>query len=178
MKIVALSGSLRKDSFNTALVREIIKLAPAGMEIEQAEIGDVPLYNSDLEAQFPPAAQALKDKIAAADGLIIVTPEYNRSIPGVLKNAIDWASRPYGKSSFTHKPVLIAGVSVGKIGTAIAQTHLRQVLSHLDANVIGQPELFLGPSGDILDAEGKIKDEGTKTLLLKALDVLRARVEG
>lgn len=175
MNIIAISGSLRKDSYNTMLVRALSKLALADMKIEVAEIGNLPLYNSDDEATFPATAQALKDKIAAADGLIIATPEYNRSIPGVLKNAIDWLSRPYGKNSFARKPVLVAGVSGGKIGTAVAQSHLRQILLHLDANIIGQPELYLGPASEIFDEEGDITDDSTKELLTKALGVLAER---
>lgn len=175
MKILAISGSLRKDSFNTALLRTVQALAPTGMQIEIAEISSLPLYNQDDEAAFPKDAQALKDKIAAADGIIIATPEYNRSIPGVLKNAIDWASRPYGKNSFAKKAVLVIGVSVGKLGTALAQNHLKQILLYLDAEVIGQPELYLGPAGEIFDEKGNITDVSTKELLTKALSVLSER---
>lgn len=175
MKIIALSGSLRKDSFNTALLRGLQALAPADMQIEILPIGNVPLYNQDAEASFPSVVQAFKDKIAAADGIIIATPEYNRSIPGVLKNAIDWISRPYGQNSFTKKPVLIAGVSVGKIGTAVAQSHLRQIMVYLDTDVIGQPELYLGPAHELFDKEGHIVDASTNELLAKALGVLAGR---
>ena len=176
MNILAISGSLRKDSFNTALVHALQSLAPAGMKIEVAEIGDLPLYDQDAEAAFPAAARTLKDKIEAADGIIIATPEYNRSIPGVLKNAIDWASRPWGQNSFAKKPVLVAGVSVGKIGTALAQSHLRHVLLYLDAKVLGQPELYLGPSQTVFDKEGTIIDTSTKELLVKALETLQNQV--
>ncbi|HQT83038.1 MAG TPA: NAD(P)H-dependent oxidoreductase, partial [Candidatus Paceibacterota bacterium] len=158
MNIVAISGSLRKDSFNTALLRAMQSLAPGGMDIQIADIGGLPLYSQDAEASFPPAAQKLKEAIEAADGIIIATPEYNRSVPGVLKNAIDWASRPWGKNSFAGKPLMTAGVSVGKIGTAVAQSHLRQIMSYLDAQVIGQPELYLGPAQGIFDADGTITD--------------------
>lgn len=175
MNIIAISGSLRKDSFNTALVRALSPVAPAGMQITVADIGDLPLYNQDAEASLPSAVRALKDAIAAADGIIIATPEYNRSIPGVLKNAIDWASRPYGENSFVGKPVLIMGVSSGKIGTAVAQSHLKQVMTYLDARVIGQPELYLGPAKEIFDGEGSIMSDSTKELLTKALGVLAAR---
>lgn len=172
MNIIALSGSLRKDSYNTALLRAMKSLAPAGMQIEIAEIGTLPLYNSDDEAAFPAVAQALKEKIEKADGLIIATPEYNRSISGVLKNAIDWASRPYGKNSFDRKPVLTMGVTVGKIGTAVAQSHLKQIMVYLDADVIGQPELYLGPANEMFDEEGNITNEKIKEMLTKALAVL------
>lgn len=150
-------------------------LAPAGMEIEIVGLADIPAYNEDNEASFPAAAQALKDKIAAADGIIIATPEYNRSIPGVLKNAIDWVSRPYGQNSFALKPVLVAGVSGGKIGTAVAQSHLKQILVYLDAKVIGQPELYLGPAKDVFDGGEDVANESTKELLAKALGVLVVR---
>ena len=177
MNIIALSGSLRKGSYNTMLVKAMAALAPAGMQIEIAEIGKFPLYNSDDEANFPAVAQELKEKIEKADGVIIATPEYNRSISGVLKNAIDWISRPYGKNSFAKKPMLVAGVSGGKVGTAVAQSHLRQIMVYLDADVIGQPELYLGPAQEIFDADGNIVNDSTKELLTKALAVLAGRVK-
>ena len=176
MNIVAMSGSLRKGSYNTMLVKALAELAPTGMQVEILEIGNLPLYNSDDEASFPAAAQPLKDKVEKADGVIIATPEYNRSMSGVLKNAIDWISRPYGQNSFARKPVLVAGVSVGKIGTAVAQSHLRQVMLHLDADVIGQPELYLGPAQEIFDGKGNLIDASTKELLTKALAVLASRI--
>ena len=176
MKIVAISGSLRKDSYNTALLRAFQAIAPAGMEIEIVEIGDLPLFNFDLEAAFPAEATVLKEKIEAADGVIFATPEYNRSIPGPLKNAVDWASRPWGKNSFAKKPVLMAGVSIGKVGTALAQSDLKEVLLYLDADIIGQPELYLGPASELFDTEGKLTHDSTKELLAKALGVLAARV--
>lgn len=175
MNIIAISGSLRKDSFNTALLRNLQGLAPAGMEISITDISALPLYDQDAEAAFPEAAQVLKDAIAKADGIIIATPEYNRSIPGVLKNAIDWASRPYGQNSFSRKPVLVAGVSVGKIGTAVAQSHLKQIMVYLDADVIGQPELYFGPAQEMFDSEGNISQDSTKELLTKALEILKKR---
>lgn len=175
MNILALSGSLRKESHNAALLRAFQKLAPDGTHIEIVGVGNLPLYDQDAEAAFPPEAQALKEKIEAADAIIIATPEYNRSMPGVLKNAIDWASRPWGKNSFKGKPVITAGVSIGKIGTAVAQSHLKQVMVYLDAHVVGQPELYLGPASDIFDAEGNLAHEETKELLKKALETLTAR---
>lgn len=176
MNIVAISGSLRKDSFNTALLRTLQTLAPEGMSITIADINGLPSYNQDDEGTYPAVAQTLKDVVASADGIIFATPEYNRSIPGVLKNAIDWVSRPYGQNSFAHKPVLVAGVSVGKTGTAIAQSHLRQILTHLDMHVIGQPEIYLGPAQTLFDGEGNITDEPTRELLKRALGVLAKRI--
>lgn len=175
MNIIAISGSLRKDSFNTALVHALQELAPADMQIAVADISALPLYNQDHEADFPAAAQALKEKVESADGIIIATPEYNRSIPGVLKNAIDWASRPYGHNSFAKKPVLIMGVSVGKLGTAIAQSHLRMMLTYLDMRIVGQPEVYLGPGSEIFDGEGKIVSDPTKEFLKTALETLKER---
>jgi NAD(P)H-dependent FMN reductase len=176
MNIIAISGSLRKGSFNTQLLHAFKKLAPAGTEITIVEIGNLPLYNQDNEAQFPAVAQKLKDAVVAADGIIIATPEYNRSTPGVLKNAIDWISRPYGHNSFANKTVLVAGVSVGKIGTAVAQSHLRQILVYLDADVIGQPELYIGPAQTVFDAQGNVIDSHTKELLTKGLETLLKRL--
>lgn len=175
MNIIAISGSLRKGSFNTALLYALQSLAPPSMQIEIIEISNLPLYNQDTEAVFPKEVQVLKEKITAANGVILATPEYNRSIPGVLKNAIDWISRPYGQNSFAKKPVLIAGVSSGKIGTAVAQNHLRQIMLYLDADVIGQPELYLGPVQEIFDVDGNVHNESTKELLMAALNVLSSR---
>ncbi len=172
MNVIAISGSLRKESLNTVLLRALQLLAPSDMQIEIVEIGNLPLYSQDTETAFPKEVRALKEKIEAADGIIMATPEYNRSIPGVLKNAIDWISRPYGENSFAGKPTLIAGVSLGKIGTAVAQSHLRQIMLHLNADVIGQPELYLGPAQEIFDADGNINNESTKELLVKALGIL------
>jgi chromate reductase len=176
MNIVALSGSLRKDSFNTSLLHALQALAPEGMQITVADISTLPLFNQDDEAVFPAVAQALKDTIEAADGIIIATPEYNRSVPGVLKNAIDWASRPWGQNSFEGKPVLTMGVSVGKLSTSVAQSHLRQILSYLDMQIIGQPEVYLGPAQELFDGEGNLTDAAAKELLTKALIVLADRV--
>jgi chromate reductase, NAD(P)H dehydrogenase (quinone) len=186
MNIIAISGSLRKGSYNTMLVKALAKLAPPEVQIEMVEIGNLPLYNYDDEANFPAVAQALKEKIEKADGVIIATPEYNRSIPGGLNNAIDWASRPYGKNSFNKKPVLTCGVSSGKIGTAVAQSHLRSILLYLNADLIGQPELYLGPAKEIFSAEGgsasggdaEVINDSTKELLTKALGVLIERIGG
>jgi chromate reductase len=176
MKIIAISGSLRKDSYNSALVRALIALAPAGMEIEQAEVGNLPLFNSDLEAVYPAEAQALKDKIVAADGVIFATPEYNRSVSGVLKNAIDWASRPYGKNAFKGKAAITMGVSSGKIGTAVAQSHLKEVLLYLQMEILGQPEIYLGPASELFDATGALTNDKTKELLASALAALAQEV--
>ncbi len=158
------------------LVRVIQELVPEGMTVEIAEIGNLPLYNQDLEASYPKEAQELKDKIRAADGVIIATPEYNRSVPGVLKNAIDWTSRPYGQSAWPGKVVAVVGASGGAIGTAVAQSHLKQILLHLDARVIGQPEFFLGGAVARFDKDGKLTDETTKEHIAKLLGVLGEKI--
>lgn len=175
MNIVAISGSLRKDSFNTKLLHAMQELLPEDISLDVVSIGELPLYDGDLEEAFPKEAQALKDAISGADALVIATPEYNRSMSGVLKNAIDWASRPYGKNSFAGKPVLVAGVSSGKIGTAVAQSHLKQVLVYLDAHMVGQPELYLGPAEDIFNDDGTLVDS-MKERVKGALEALIARV--
>ena len=133
LKVGVFVGSLRKDSFNRRLALAVEKLAPTGeLMFEHVRIDDLPLYNQDFDADFPPVCRRLKQAIHACDGLLFVTPEYNRSVPGVLKNAIDIASRPYGESAFTGKPAAVCGTSIGSIGTAIAQQHLRNMLAYLD----------------------------------------------
>lgn len=175
MNILAISGSLRKDSYNSALARALAELAPEGMQITQAEIGTLPLFNQEMEAALVPAVQALKAQIESADGIIFATPEYNRGIPGVLKNAIDWASRPYGKNSFAKKTVLVTGVSIGRIGTALAQQQLKDVMLYLDADVMGQPEVFLGPASEIFDEAGVLTNEKTRVFLGAVLAALASR---
>lgn len=175
MNIVAISGSLRKDSFNTALLHNLQEFAPEGMEINILDISKLPLFNQDIENSLPATAQELKSAVEKADGVIFATPEYNRSVPGVLSNAIEWISRPYGQNSFAGKPALIMGVTVGNLGTAIGQSHLRQMLTYLDMQVIGQPEVYLGPANEVFGAQGDIEKDSTKELLRKALKVLSER---
>ena len=156
MNIVVIVGSLRRDSNNAKLARAIAKLAPTGSTFTRSEIGDLPLYNQDDDANQAPQVKLLKSEIAAAQGLLFVTPEYNRSVPGVLKNAIDHASRPYGQSAFARKPAGVIGVSVGAIGTAIAQQHLRNILAYLDAPTLGQPEVFIQAKEGLFEPDGSI----------------------
>lgn len=141
--IAVIVGSLRRDSFNRRLAEGLTRLAPAGFEFTFCEIGDLPLYNQDDDAHPAEAVTRLKQQIAQADGLLFVTPEHNRSVPAVLKNALDHASRPYGQNAWAGKPAGIIGISVGAIGTALAQQHLRGILSYLDVRVMGQPEGYL-----------------------------------
>jgi chromate reductase len=156
INIAVIIGSLRRDSFNAKLAQAIAKLAPADFTFKHSQIGDLPLYNQDDDANQAPAVKRLKAEIAAAEGLLFITPEYNRSVPGVLKNAIDHASRPYGQSAFSGKPAGVIGVSVGAIGTAVAQQHLRNTLAYLDVPTLGQPEAFIQAKEGLFDSDGSI----------------------
>jgi chromate reductase len=164
IKIAIVVGSLRRDSFNRKLADALPKLAPAECTFESVSIGDLPLYNQDDDAAQAPAVQRLKAQIKAADGVLFVTPEYNRSIPGVLKNAIDHASRPYGQSAWVSKPAGIIGVSVGAMGTAMAQQHLRNVLANQDMPTLGQPEAFVHMKDGLFDKDGGIGGDSKKFL--------------
>ena len=155
-QIAVVVGSLRRDSFNRKLANAIVKLAPPDFSFKQVQIGDLPLYNQDEDANQAASVVRLKREINAAQGLLSVTAEYNRSIPGVLKNAIDQASRPYGQSAWAGKPAGVLGVSVGAIGTAIAQQHLRNVLAYLDVPTLGQPEAFIQAKEGLFDEVGNI----------------------
>jgi chromate reductase len=168
-RIAVVVGSLRKDSFNRKLANAIVRLAPSEFSFKQVQIGDLPLYNQDDDANQAESVKRLKSEITASHGLLFVTPEYNRSMPGVLKNAIDSASRPYGQSAWTGKPAGVIGISVGTIGTALAQQHLRNVLPYLDVPTLGQPEVFLQAKDGLLDDDGNI-GEGSRTFLQKWMD--------
>lgn len=154
--IAVIVGSLRKDSFNRKLAGALVKLAPPEFTFAQARIDDLPLYNQDDDANQSEPVKRLKKEIKDAHGLLFITPEYNRSIPGVLKNAIDHASRPYGQSAWAGKPAGILGVSIGVIGTAMAQQHLRNVLAYLDVPTLGQPEAFIQMKDGLFDEAGSI----------------------
>ena len=155
-QIAVVVGSLRRDSFNNKFANAIAKLAPPEFSFKQVQIGDLPLYNQDDEANPAETVKRLKADIKAAQGLLFVTPEYNRSIPGVLKNAIDHASRPYGQSVWAGKPAGVLGVSVGAVGTSLAQQHLRNILAYLDVPTLGQPEAFIQAKEGLFDASGNI----------------------
>jgi len=163
-QIAVVVGSLRRDSFNRKLANAVVKLAPAEFSFKQLEIGDLPLYNQDDDANQAESVKRLKNQIAAAQGLLFVTAEYNRSIPGVLKNAIDHASRPYGQSAWAGKPAGVLGASVGTIGTAVAQQHLRNVLAYLDVPTLGQPEAFIHAKDGFFDDAGNIGTDSKKFL--------------
>lgn len=157
--IAVLVGSLRKDSFNRRIARELARLAPAQLKLEIVEIGGLPHYDQDLDPDDTPAAwQEFRDRVRPADGVLFVTPEYNRSIPGVLKNAIDVGSRPYGKSVFAKKPGAIVSATPGPLGAFGANHHLRQSCVFLDIPLMQQPEAYLGNVGDWFDENGGLKD--------------------
>jgi chromate reductase len=168
-QIGVIVGSLRRDSFNRKLASAMARLAPPDFSFKQLVIGDLPLYDQDDDASPADTVTRLKTDIAASRGLLFVTPEYNRSIPGVLKNAIDHASRPYGKSAWAGKPAGVLGVSVGAIGTAMAQQHLRNILAYLDVPTLGQPEAFIHAKEGLFDDAGEI-GEGSKKLLVTWMD--------
>lgn len=168
-QITVIVGSLRRDSLNRKLAEALTRLGPADFSFRFAEIGDLPLYNQDDDGNPAEAVKRLKAEVAASQGLIFVTPEYNRSIPGVLKNALDHGSRPYGQSAWAGKPAGVVGVSGGPIGTALAQQHLRNILSYLDVPAMGQPEAFIQAKDGLFDAEGNI-GEASREFCQKWMD--------
>ena len=161
-RIAVIVGSLRRDSFNRRLASAVAKLGPTDFSFTQLLIGDLPLYNQDDDANPAGPVKRLKAEITASHGLLFVTPEYNRSIPGVLKNAIDHASRPYGQSVFAGKPAGVLGASVGPIGTSMAQQHLRNMLAYLDMPTLGQPEAFIHAKDGLFDGAGSIGEASVK----------------
>lgn len=172
IKVLGISGSLRRASFNTAALRAAVGMAPAGMTIETFDIAPIPVYNEDVKEQgFPEPVQQLREKIRAADALLLVTPEYNYSVPGVLKNAIDWASRP-PEQPFNDKPIAIMGASAGALGSARAQYHLRQCFIFLNAPVLARPEVMIGQAGQKFDGSGKLTDETTAKFIGDLLTAL------
>jgi chromate reductase, NAD(P)H dehydrogenase (quinone) len=169
-RIGLIIGSLRRDSFNRKLATALVRLAPSQLLFDEIAIGDLPLYNQDDDGNPHANVKRLKAEIKDVDGLVFVTPEYNRSIPGVLKNALDHASRPYGQSVWAGKPAGVLGVSVGLSGTAMAQQHLRNILAYLDMPTAGQPEIFLQLRDDLFDAQGNIGSDITRKMLQQWLE--------
>jgi chromate reductase len=173
IKVLGIAGSLRKGSFNKALLNAAVELQPDGMKIEIFDISSIPLYNGDIESEgTPTAVNAFKNKIAEADALLIVTPEYNYSIPGVLKNAIDWASRPPASSPLNQKPLGIMGASSGLMGTVRAQMHLRQTAVLTNMYTMNRPEVLVTKAHEKFDKEGKLTDENTAQHIRKFLSAL------
>ena len=158
-------GSLRKESWNRKLANALIRLGPPDFNFKELRIGDLPLYDQDDDRSQAPEVQRLKSELRAVDALIFVTPEYNRSVPGVLKNALDHASRPYGQSAWTGKPAGIIGASIGQVGTAVAQGHLRTILAYLDMPTLGQPEAFIQVKEGFFDDAGNIANAETRKFL-------------
>ncbi len=174
MKVLGISGSLRERSFNTALLRAVRELAPPGMEIEIFDLAQIPIYNDDIRlAGYPPEVAKFRHAIRAADGLIIASPEYNRSVPGVLKNAIDWASRP-PEQPFAGKPIAIMGVSNGALGAAFANHHLRQIFVYMDARTVNGPEVMIGDAKNKFDASLNLVHEPTRQFVADHLTRLSA----
>ncbi len=174
LRILGMAGSLRRASYNRAALRAATQLVPDGVTLDIAELDGIPAFNQDDEQTPPVTVVELKRRIREADALLIVTPEYNYSVPGVLKNAIDWASRPYGDSAWSGKPAAIMGASVGTIGTARAQYHLRQIFVFLNVLAINQPEVMIGNAATRFDAGGTLTDDTTKKLIRQLIENLAA----
>ncbi|HYM91071.1 MAG TPA: NADPH-dependent FMN reductase [bacterium] len=173
LRVLGIPGSLRRLSYNRGLLLAAQEVAPAGMAIEIADLAAIPLYNADVEAEGdPPPVQAFKAAIAAADALLIATPEYNHLLSGVLKNAIDWASRPPSHTVLRHKPVAVLGASDGAVGTARAQLALRQTLASTESYVLLRPQVLVANARDRFDASGRLTDERTRGSIRALLDAL------
>lgn len=178
LKIAVVVGSLRKDSINKKFAQALGKLAAGKLEFHFAEIGDLPLFNQDLEANVPASVTKFKTEIESADGVLFVTPEYNRSIPGGLKNAIDWASRPYGKSSWNGKPAAVCGTSQGAIATSVAQSHLKGLVGgYLNMPMLGQPEMYFQWKDGLIADDGTVTNDETKKFLQGYVDAFAALVQ-
>jgi chromate reductase, NAD(P)H dehydrogenase (quinone) len=172
INVLGFAGSLRQRSYNRAALRAAVELAPAGMTIETFDIAPIPVYNEDVKQQgFPPVVRDFREKIRTADALLIVTPEYNHSIPGVLKNAIDWASRP-PEQPFNHKPIAIMGASPGRLGTVRAQEHLRACFVFLNGLIMTQPEVLIGNAAQAFDDDLRLKDQDARGFVAKLLESL------
>lgn len=170
-------GSLSKDSINRVLSKALVKLAPDDLELTEIPIGDLPLFNRDDEMDPPQAVTELKRAIEAAQAILIITPEYNRSIPGPLKNALDWASRPYGQNSFDHVPAAVIGASPSNIGTALAQQSVRGVLSFCNARQMTSPEAYIKFDPEVYGTDGEVTDEGTRAILTTFMQEFRTHIE-
>lgn len=163
-RIAVFVGSLRNESLNKKLAKSLEVYLPERVQVEYVDFADVPLFNQDLEENYPEAALRVKKQVESADGVLFVTPEYNRGVPGVLKNVIDWMSRPFGQNSLVGKPAAVIGISGSTLGTALAQTQLRSVLLYLDTLLIGQPEVYVPNGFDVFDEAGKPNEYVSKKL--------------
>lgn len=169
-QVAVIVGSLRKDSFNKKLAKALDKLNHPELHFNFIDIADIPLYNQDHESNLPAVVAAFKTDIEQSDAVLIATPEYNRSIPGVLKNVIDWGTRPYGENSWTNKPIGMIGATPGGIGTAVAQSHLRSIMTTVGGIVMGQPEVYFVFKKDIINDNHEITNDDTKKFLQAFLD--------
>lgn len=170
LNVAVVIGSLRKESFNRQVMLAVDKLNHPNLKFNILNIADVPMFNQDDEQEMPVAAKKFKEEIAKAEGVLMVTPEYNRSIPGVLKNVIDWGTRPYGQNVWGNKPIGTIGTSVGAVGTAVAQAHLRSILVSVGAVVLGQPEIYLTYKEGMIDDQYQFTDEKLKKIMQGFLD--------
>jgi chromate reductase, NAD(P)H dehydrogenase (quinone) len=170
-------GSLARDSLNRRLSRALVRLAPDDLELQEVPIGDLPLYSYDYDADFPPVARDFKAAISSVDALLFITPEYNRDIPGGLKNAIDWASRPYGENSFARKPSGVIGASPGKLGTAVAQQNLRSILSFCNSPQMNAPEAYIQGTPGMFGEAGEVNDEATEEFLREWMEEFRLFIQ-
>jgi chromate reductase len=174
IRILGFAGSLRKGSYNRALLRVVAELMPKNAVFEVFDLEGIPPFNQDLETQQPAKVKDFKAKVKAADAILIATPEYNYSIPGILKNAIDWASRPYPDNAFNDKPVAMMGASTGMLGTARAQYHLRQCFVFLNIHTVNKPEVMVNHAPEKFDADGRLKDEKARERIAELIDSLIA----
>jgi len=170
-------GSLSSQSINRTLSKALIRLAPQDLEFHEIPIGDLPLYSPDFDADYPAEARALKEAIASSDAVLFVSPEYNRSIPGALKNAIDWASRPWGQNSFHHMPAAVIGASIGQIGTAVGQQSLRAVLSFCNARQMTAPEAYVHFRPGLFTDSGEVTDDSTAAFLSDFMGEFRTHIQ-
>jgi chromate reductase len=170
-------GSLAKNSINRKLATAVVRLAPPGLTMREIAIGDLPLYSYDYDKEYPPAGQALKDSIATVDAVLFVTPEYNRSIPGALKNAIDWASRPFGKNSFYRKPSAVIGASPGRIGTAVGQQHLRSIMAFCNSPLMNAIEAYIQFTPGLITDDGTVTVPETENFLRNYIDEFHGFIE-
>ncbi|MFE9174470.1 NADPH-dependent FMN reductase [Streptomyces kebangsaanensis] len=175
-KVGYIVGSLATHSINRTLSKALIRLAPPELEFDEIPIRDLPLYSYDYDSDFPAEGRALKTAIASADAILFVTPEYNRSIPGALKNAIDWASRPWGDNSFTHKPSAVIGASPGAIGTAVAQQSLRSVLGYCNSPQMNAPEAYIRFSPEVFTDDGQVTNSDTEGFLRRFMEEFRDHI--
>lgn len=174
--VACLVGSASEDSLNRRLVRAMELAAPSSMRLVEVRIADLPFYRPELDREFPEIGSRLKETVEGADGVLLVTPEYNRGVPAVLRNALDWLSRPMGLNSLTGKPVMIAGATPGAVGTAVAQFELRSVLGFLNAHLMGQPELYIRIRKEQFDEDGRAATPGTQELLERAMGAFEAHL--